>query len=540
MSHLPPTVVERICAQAQQQPEAIALRRSDGTSTLRYGQLVAEVDRLAAKLRAQLVSQGSRVFVVSDNGPETYLSVLACAKLGAIAVMVDGNLPCATIDRFCQITDPSAILVAPGSNKIGSSSLSEALHAIPEITANVTADVTAGAKDSAHPVDADHLVWNPDLGADDPLAMIFTSGTTGEPKAVLLPNRTFFAIPDTLRKEGLNWIDWIAGETTYSPLSATHIGGLWWILTCLMHGGLCITGGEGASSLTEILNANAVATTCLVPTLLSKLVSELKAADAAVPSLRLVGYGGSRAIAADVQFIEAAGVRTAQVYGLSETGCTALCLPTGEGSISKIEAGAVGRPYPGVDVYLADRDGSGPALPDAAPSASFGTLWIKSPANMLGYWNNPERTQEVLIGGWVNTGDLLEHHEDGFFYIKGRSSEIIISGGVNIAPDEVDRIAKDISGVREAACYEIPDAEFGARVGLAVVPSAELDKSTVIELKQRIAARYRRESESIARPSTIVIVTDIPRTQSGKVMRASLAAAMNEINEEKAEVIVRD
>ena len=521
MSQLPSTVLERVFEQARQRPEAIALRRCDGTSQLRFGELVAEAERLAEALNAQAVSRGSRVLVVSDNGPETYLSVLACAKLGAIAVMVDGNLPSATIGRFSEITEPSAILIAPKS-RVGASDLPEALHSIPAIPVHIP----SGARDSTNPLDVSSPAGNPEQGADDPLAMIFTSGTTGEPKAVLLANRTFFAIPDILQREGLNWVTWVDGETTYSPLPATHIGGLWWILTCLMRGGLCITGGENTSSLMEILNENAVASTCLVPTLLSKLVSELKSANATVPSLRQVGYGGSRAIAADVRFIEATGVRTAQVYGLSETGCTALCLPTDEGSIAKIEAGAVGRPYPGVGVYLAGPDGGGPTIAGAAPSASFGTLWIKSPANMLGYWNNPERTQETSVDGWVNTGDLLERREDGFFYIKGRSSEMIISGGVNIAPDEVDRIAEAVSGVREAACYEIPDAEFGALVGLAVIPSTDLDESDARKLKQSIAAHYRRESESVARPSTIVIVAEIPRTQSGKVMRASLAAAV--------------
>src|SRR6185312_9315584 len=106
MSHSPLTVLERVVEQARQRPEAIALRRSDGKSALRYSELIAEVDRLAATLRAQSVSRGSRVLVISDNGPETYLSVLACAKLGAIAVMADGNLPPATIDRFGQVTTP--------------------------------------------------------------------------------------------------------------------------------------------------------------------------------------------------------------------------------------------------------------------------------------------------------------------------------------------------------------------------------------------------------------------------------------------------
>ncbi|OBK19681.1 fatty acid--CoA ligase FadD10 [Mycobacterium asiaticum] len=511
MTHLPPTVLMRVLSQARQRPEAIALRRCNGQSTIRYGELVTEVNRLARALRAASVTAGGRVLVVSDNGPETYLSVLACAKVGAIAVMADGNLPPATIDRFGQITTPSAILVAPGS-RMGCSELPQGLRSVPAISV----DVTAGVMTAEPAPDPDAPVL--EQTADDPLAMIFTSGTTGEPKAVLLANRTFLAIPDILRDAGLNWVTWVDGETTYSPLPATHIGGLWWILTCLMRGGLCVTGGENTTSLVEILNANEVATTCLVPTLLSKLIAELKSADAKVPSLRLVGYGGSRAIAADVRSIEAMGIRTAQVYGLSETGCTALCLPTDDGSISKIEEGAVGRPYPGVDVRLLDSNGH---------AASFGTLWIKSPANMLGYWNNPERTREVLVDGWVNTGDLLERRADGFFYIKGRSTEMIISGGVNVAPDEVDRIAEGVPGVREAACYEISDPEFGALVGLAVVPSGNLDESEARKLKQAIAARFRQESESAARPSTIAVVSDIPRTQSGKVMRTSLAATVN-------------
>jgi long chain fatty acid CoA ligase FadD10 len=522
MSHLPSTVLERIYQQARQRSQAIALRRCDGTSQLRYGELVAEVNALAAALGAQSVSTGSRILVLSDNGPETYLSVLACARLGAIAVLADGNLPSATLDRFGEITAPSAVLIAPGS-RTDLTRLPPSLRSLPAVKVAVNAA-------AANNEPSDDAYRCPQGGADDPLAMIFTSGTTGEPKAVLLANRTFYAVQDILRETGLNWVTWVDGETTYSPLPATHIGGLWWILTCLMRGGRCVTGGENTTSLLQILRENEVATTCLVPTLLSKLVAELKTTDEKVPSLRLVGYGGSRAIAADVVFIEALGVRTAQVYGLSETGCTALCLPTDDDSIAKIEAGAVGRPYPGVEVYLAG-DGSAPSAPDAAPSASFGTLWIKSPANMLGYWNNAARTREVLVDGWVNTGDLLERHQDGFFYIKGRSSEMFISGGVNIAPDEVDRIAEGTTGVREAACYEIADPEFGALVGLAVVPSAELDESAARKLKQAIAARFRQQSESMARPATIAIVAEIPRTQSGKVMRASLAASIG-----KAEV----
>ncbi|WP_420109529.1 fatty acid--CoA ligase FadD10 [Mycolicibacter arupensis] len=507
----PSSVLERILEHVHQTPDAIALRRCDGGDPLSYRELATGWEHLAAALHQQGVSPGSRVLVISDNGPQTYLSVLACARLGAIAVLVDGSLPLATVERFAHLTEPAAVVRTAGS-RLCLTDPKTHLASIPLLPAEGSFDTATVA-----------ALPTPTGRADDPLAMIFTSGTTGEPKAVLLANRTFYAVADILRETGLTWIDWVDGEVAYSPLPATHIGGLWWILNCLMHGGRCVTGGETGASLLELLTVHEVATVCLVPTLLSRLVAELKASGAAVPaSLRFLGYGGSRAIASDVRYVEAAGVRTAQVYGLSETGCTALCLPTGPDSLAAIEAGAVGRPYPGVQVHL-DGDGSGPG----GTPASSGTLWIKSPANMLEYWNNPERTAETLHDGWVNTGDLLDAGSDGLFYIRGRASEMIICGGVNVAPDEVDRVAEAVPGVRDAACYEIPDPEFGALVGLAVVAAEDLDDRGVRALKQSIAARYRSEVESAARPSTIVLVTSIPRTQSGKVMRTSLAAAID-------------
>ncbi|ORB00592.1 acyl-CoA synthetase [Mycolicibacter minnesotensis] len=511
MSQAPTSVLERILEHVRQRPDAIALRRCDGSSPLRYSELAAQWERLAGALQERGVSRGSRVLIVSDSGPQTYLAVLACARLGAIAVLAEGNLPIATVERFAHLTEPAAVLRTEGA-RLSIADPPETLAAIPLLT--LTED--------GPPPAAAGLLPTPNIGADDPLAMIFTSGTTGEPKAVLLANRTFYAVADILRDTGLTWIDWVVGEVAYSPLPATHIGGLWWILNCLMQGGTCVTGGDSGGSLLELITANEVATICFVPTLLSRLVAELRASGApAPPSLRFLGYGGSRAIASDVKFIEDLGIRTAQVYGLSETGCTAMCLPTAPGSITAIESGAVGRPYPGVQTHL-DGDGSGPT---GTPAAS-GTLWIKSPANMLGYWNNPDRTEETLRDGWVNTGDLLDEGSDGLFYIRGRASEMIICGGVNVAPEEVDRVAESVSGVREAACYEIPDPEFGALVGLAVVASDDLDEADARSLKQAIAARYRSEVESAARPSTIVLVAGIPRTQSGKVMRTSLAAAV--------------
>src|SRR5262249_33440074 len=152
----------------------IALRRCDGTSTVRYRDLVVTVNALAAQLTLLSVRPGDRVLIVSDNGPETYLAVLACARTGAIAVMADGRLPPATIDRFRQITTPSVILTTPGARLKTDNP--------PQSVPTIAVDIDAASYDGSTAPSAG--VSGQD--AETPLAMIFTSGTTGEPKAVLL------------------------------------------------------------------------------------------------------------------------------------------------------------------------------------------------------------------------------------------------------------------------------------------------------------------------------------------------------------------
>uniref|UniRef100_UPI0025D7C93F AMP-binding protein n=1 Tax=uncultured Corynebacterium sp. TaxID=159447 RepID=UPI0025D7C93F len=297
-------------------------------------------------------------------------------------------------------------------------------------------------------------------------------------------------------------------------------------LNGLVAGCHCFTGATPGAGLGETLGRWRIATVCLVPTLLHRLATEFRNAEVTtLPDLRLVVYGGSRAIVEDVSLLESTGARTAQIFGLSETGCTALCLPTGPGSVDRVRRGQVGRPYPGVDIRVLGDPAETPLTHRC--SDPEGTLWIRTPAAMLGYHADPAATAAALVDGWVNTGDRVTVDGDGFITLRGRVSELIICGGANVMPDDVDRIAVTVHGVKDAASFEIPDPSFGAVVGLVVVPTdsqAQEGTGSGRRLKRSVAAEFRLRAEAEARPAHIRIVERIPRTASGKIRRGKLTA----------------
>ncbi|WCZ35655.1 Putative fatty-acid--CoA ligase FadD10 [Corynebacterium heidelbergense] len=547
----PTGVLQRVVEHARHRPDSPALSSTDGQLTLTYRQLVQvveqEADRLDSLTPGGTLHPGDRVLVVSDSSAASYVRILACMWAGAVPAVADHCLPQATLDAYADTIGPRIVLRATGDD-------------VAAISDNDTA-----TGDPMNPPRGD--LQAPPFQPEVPQAMLFTSGTTGAPKAVVLPARSFLAIPDTLRAHNVDWITWRPEEVTYTPLPASHIGGLWWVLNGLASGCHTVTGpaatagatgANGHEDLLATLHRWSVATVCMVPTLLGRVAASLRTATAGNPprcpsSLRLIVFGGSRAVREDVAAVEASGVRTAQIYGLSETGCTALCLPTsadmagsGSSSLELIDSACVGTPYPGVQLcVLADPLAKPAPLPEACPlptdpsplhpgSDREGTLWIRTPARMLGYFGRPQQTADVLHEGWLNTGDRVEVrtvHPDGpvLVYLRGRVSELIICGGANVNPDDVDAIARSVPGVADAGAFSIPDATFGALVGLAVVPAdPNLDERQQRRLQRSIAAAFRDRAGAEARPARIVITGALSRTASGKIRRHELTRRFTE------------
>lgn len=503
-------LVVRILRQAGATPGSPALTSASRGVTRTYAQTVQDARTVAAQVRS-VAHQGDRVILLSDDEPEVYIGLLGCALAGVVPAVVDAASPAATVAAGADAVGAVAIVTREGLSPVPS------VAGLPVLRVPTTPGNGTTVQDR-HP--------DGDAAPDSPLLMLFTSGTTGVPKSVILSRSALHAIPDALRQHGLDWITWLPGEPIYTPLPVAHIGGVWWILNGLVAGCHCVTGATPGAGLGETLGRWRIATVCMVPTLLHRLATEFRNAEVtALPDLRLVVYGGSRAIAEDVSLLELTGARTAQIFGLSETGCTALCLPTGPGSVDRVRRGQVGRPYPGVDILVLADPAETPTTDRR--SDPEGTLWIRTPAAMLGYHADPAATAAALVDGWVNTGDRVTVDGDGFITLRGRVSELIICGGANVMPDDVDRIAVTVHGVKDAASFEIPDPSFGAVVGLAVVPTdpqAQEGTGSGRKLKRSVAAEYRFRAEAEARPAHIVIVDRIPRTASGKVRRGELTA----------------
>lgn len=538
-------VLQRVWEGAHTHPDAAALSTTSGHRTYSYHQLVREVCAQARSLSTGTsdalqpltgragVRAGDTVLVLSDSTAEAYIAILACMWLGAVPAVAAADSPSAVVEDYCATVTPVAILTPTAG-------------AAPNVD-SPPARLAAGAGDTYPPVAFE---------GEQPLVILFTSGTTGSPKAVMLPQRSLLAIPDAIAAHGLEWITWRAGEVTYTPLPPSHIGGLWWVLNGLARGCHAVTGPT--PDMVAALHAWGVATTCMVPTLLGRLADAVRGGSPLPPSFRLAVYGGSRAIRRDVSAIEATGVRTAQIYGLSETGCTALCLPTsadvaesGRSSLQLIDDACVGVPYPGVQVQVLADPRATPSEGAQPSPGDEGTLWVRTPARMLGYFRNPEQTSATLHGEWINTGDRVQvSHVDPqgrpLIHLRGRVSELIICGGANVNPDEVDAIAMAHPSLRDAAAFSIPDATFGELVGLAVVPDGGLDGGLAggpdggspletQQLQRAVAAHFRQHAAGEARPARIVVVDRIPRTASGKIRRHELTQRFSPQNGPRTE-----
>lgn len=512
-------VLQRIAQWAQLAPDDPALSDAHGRDTYTYGELLTAIRVQAQRIRDEneaVLGSGDRVLVVSDSSAQAYIMILACMWAGLVPAIAEADVPAATLQTYVEVVEPRVIL-RPQRRQI------------------LSPDACIAA--------ADVPIFQPDRAQ----IMLFTSGTTGTPKAVVLPEKSFTAVPDLIRTAELDWITWTREDVAYAPLPSSHIGGLWWVFNSLAAGCHAVTGSS--YDLVSTMAAWQVTITCMVPTLLG-IIAEAVSGDAQLPSsLRLIVYGGSRAVSKDVRAIEHRGVRTAQIYGLSETGCTALCLPTqkdvagtGKSSLELIVDGCVGQPYPGVQLYVVEDSQAFPAdtrdlqedFSGLHPgSEDEGTLWIRTPARMLHYHGDAEKTASVLRDGWINTGDRvrvkkLPGSNTPLVYLRGRSSDLIICGGANVNPDDVDSLALTIPGVADAAAFAVPDDAFGELVGLAIVPADDPPESVPAQdgqhraLIRRVAKEFRLTVSKEARPAVMWTVDEIPRTASGKVTRKEL------------------
>ena len=468
---------QRFADTAARTPDALAIQAGD--ETLTHRQFLALADAQAARWQARGLGPGQCIGWLGHNSPAMLAGLLACAKLGAVFVPLNWRLAAA---ELVAIADHAGLA---------------ALEHTPELT-DLAARVRAGARLA---------------GGDAPLPpgdvlLVYTSGTTGEPKGALHTQHSMLANIDmAVTVQGFS-----AVERVLAVLPLFHVGGLCiQVLPALAVGAAVHLQArfEPGAWLAD-LTAWRPTTSLLVPAVMQAILAHPGWPAADLASLRFLNSGSSIVPVALIEQFHARGVPMAQVYGSTETGPVSIALAPGE---ALAQLGSVGRPAPGVQLQLVAADGS-PVAPGAV-----GEIQLRAPNLMRSYHRLPAGAG--FVDGWYATGDLARADADGWVTVVGRSKDMIISGGENIYPAEIENLASTWPGVAEAAVVGLPDARWGEVPVLVLVPQpgVVVDVDGLQALFQARLARFKH-------PRRVVLAHQVPRTALGKVQKAALAAQL--------------
>ena len=469
---------------------AVAFRQGD--RAVDYATLAARVEALARGLSGLGVGRGDRVAYLGLNDIATFETFFACGRLGAIFVPLNYRLAAPEIAYLLGDCGATVFVYGPEHADL----VTAAAAGVPHVVA--LGEAYERLLTGGEPVES-----TVDL-ADDAL-ILYTSGTTGRPKGAVLTHGSITF--NTLNQ--LAHLDVLRGDTVVCTAPLYHVTGLGQIsLPTLFKGGTVIVAPRfEPAGLLALIGAERVVAFSAVPTMLQLLRDCPEWAAADLSSLRCVVYGGSPIDERVALAWRERGVETLQGYGMTEAAPGVLMqLP---GAATPLSAGV---PHFYTEVALLGPDGTRRAAPAA------GELVARGPNMFRGYWKRPEDTARVLgPDGWFRSGDVVRIGADGLGYIVDRVQDVIISGGENIYPAEVEGVLRALPGIADCAVVGVPDQRWG-EVGVAfLVPAAgaRLDDAEVRAYLESNLARFKV-------PKYLRVVTELPRTSTGKIQRGQL------------------
>ncbi len=482
-----------------------------------YGELDRRVGRAVAWLRLQGLKPDDRIAYYGRNSDQFYVVLIAAIRSGMALVPL--NWRCVTPEIAFFLKDSESCLLICDEEFLGTAQA--ACHDLDRKPRIVITEASAGGESLRDILSADGEVIEEAVPwTDDAVCLhMYTSGTTGLPKGVLSTHRGL-SISRYQEYCFDDFPDWQGGSIV-SAMPNFHIGGMSWILIGLLRHSTCVmTGDASGPNITRLLMEHRAERTFAVPTVIRAIVDEVRSSGVAMPWLNSIFYGAapmSPSLLADA--IEILGCSFGQFFGMTEITGTATFLRPRDHDLARPRLlGSVGRPYPGVDVEIRDREGKPVALGVA------GEIWIRTPTVMREYWRRKEATADVLKQGWYRSGDGGYHDEDGYLFLTDRIKDVIVSGGENVYPGEVEEALRRFAGVYEVAIVAIPHERWGEAVAALVEcrPGASIDTTALIEFARTQVAPYKC-------PKRIEVVTALPRTASGKIQRATARKLMLEI-----------
>ncbi len=502
------TIDDYVRHQASVRGDAIALV-FEGRETS-FQALDRRASQIANGLRAMGVTAGARVAYLGKNRDIYFEYWLGAVRAGAVLVPVNWRLAPPEVTYIMADCTPALLVVDR-----------EFLdHLSPRPTCPVLLteeDKSSGGRDFATWRDRQSAEdIGPAGGYDDVVLQLYTSGTTGNPKGAMLTNRSLLALRDSVPAEQLpKWYRWSPDDVALVAMPVFHISGSGWGLWSLQHGAKAVVVREfDPHQVLDLLVRYRITKIMIVPTALRIVCDSIGDAEVDFSFLDYICYGGS-AIPPDLlkQAIAVFGCGFAQMYGMTETAGTITGLPPEDHDVAGNERmGSVGLPLPGVHIRIVDEAGQD------LPAGDVGEIVIRSPSNMTGYHGRPEATAETLDSeGWLRTGDAGRMDADGYVYLADRIKDMIITGGENVYPAEVENAIFSHPNVHDVAVIGIPDPKWGEAVKAIVVPEpgSDPDPAAIIAWARARIAAYKA-------PKSVSFREELPRNPSGKVLRRLL------------------
>ncbi|QGN53511.1 long-chain-fatty-acid--CoA ligase [Novosphingobium sp. Gsoil 351] len=469
----------------------------------------AGIERLSRQMAAAFaesgIAKGDRIAWYGKNSALYFELLIAAGRIGVVMVPVGWRLAPAEVAFILR--DTGARLVFTGDDFVDAAkAVAAGLPAHPRV---VGASEARAWFASLEPAEIEPA------GADEAVLQLYTSGTTGNPKGAVLSARNIFGLRAAGVEAGLAWAEWDEGEAILVCMPCAHIGGTGLGLMALGAGvrGIVQTEFSPEGCLAGI--EQGITRFFIVPAALQMVIQHPKAKESDFSRLKYVMYGAApiplELLRQAVETIPNAGFM--QCYGMTETAGTIAILPPDDHDMSgSPRMRSAGKALPGVEVRIVGEDGA------ELPRGQVGEIVIRSSNNMLGYWNLPDATSRTLSAdGWVSTGDAASMDEHGYIYIQDRMKDMIISGGENVYPAEVESAIYGHPDIAEVAVIGVPDAKWGEAVKACVVakPGRTVDPDHVIAWARERIAGFKV-------PKSIDLIPELPRNPSGKILRRAL------------------
>jgi acyl-CoA synthetase (AMP-forming)/AMP-acid ligase II len=470
------TLVRRAALQFKDAPCLV-----EGERSISFSDFDAATNRLANALRAQGLQTGDRVSVLLPNSIDCLVAYYAIAKAGLVRLALNSR---ENLDSH--------------NYKISDSGSRAVLH---NGTAGLEAEILIDEGELTGMIaTGDDTPCLVERALDDVLRLGYTGGTTGRPKAVVLSNRGELA---ELSAFLMDLVPELKPDDTFlhaAPIA--HASGAFFLPSLVRGVRSVIMPKFDPAQFIELAVREEASFTFLVPTMLAMIMEQPGLADAKLDFTRIC-YGASPIAPSLLERAQRRFGRVfAQSYGQAESPMVITCLrPEDHDRI-----GAAGRPFTFVECAVVDEDDN------PLPPGEVGEIVCRGPQLMMEYWNRPEATAEVMRNGWLHTGDIGRMDEDGFYYLLDRKHDMLISGGYNVYPREVEDVLLAFDGVVEAAVVGLPDEKWGDRVHAVVAGRDDLDVDA-------LAAYARGTLADFKRPRGIDVWPELPKSAANKILR---------------------